>query len=109
LSERFISQPLTPLTGGADTSRMASGEPGLPEQFRWRGRIVEIRQVLRSWKSTGPCSHGSGERYVRRHWFEVDSSCGRLKIYFDRQPRRGGHEPRWWLYSQTEDGGSAGR
>jgi len=101
-AERFISEALTPLTAGADTARMAGGEPGLPERFRWRGRIVEIHRLLRSWKSTGPCSHGSPEHYVRRHWFEVTSNCGRLKIYFERQPRRGARGPRWWLYSQSD-------
>lgn len=101
--ERFISEALEPLTAGADTTRMAAGEPGLPKRFRWRGRIIDIQLLLRTWKSTGPCRHGSQELYVRRHWFEVASSCGRLKIYFERQPRRGGKGARWWLYSMTTE------
>jgi len=99
MRERFISEALEPLTAGADTARMAAGEPGLPKAFRWHGRVVEVREVLRSWKETGPCSHGSPELYVRKHWFELATSSGRLKVYFERQPRRGGKGPRWWLFS----------
>lgn len=103
MAERFISEALKPLTAGADTKRMAAGEPGLPERFRWRNLELEVHQVLRCWKSTGPCRHGSGEHFVRRHWFEVLSDRGRLKIYFERQPRRGSQGPRWWLYSLTSE------
>lgn len=99
MPERFISEALEPITAGADTARMATGEPGLPEAFRWRGRLVEVRQVLRSWHESGRCSHGSPELYLRRHWFELETNCGRLKVYFERQPHRGKKGPRWWLYS----------
>jgi len=101
MPERFVSEPLKPITETSDPGRMAGGEPGLPRQFIWRGRIVEIIAVLNSWKETGPCRHGSPELYVRKHWYEVKTSDSRImKIYFDRQARRGHTSAaRWWLFS----------
>ena len=67
------------------------GEPGFPSQFIWRGETIEIEQVVRSWRDTGPCRNGSDEQYVRKHWYEVVTSSGaRMTIYFDRQARTGG-------------------
>jgi len=71
LYERFVSEAIKPLTETADTSRMAIGEPGLPSEFVWRDRTVTVRKLLRSWRQTGKCRHGSPEMYVRKHWFEV--------------------------------------
>ena len=105
MSEQLISEPLTPVTATSDTSRMAIGEPGLPREFLWRKETVRITSVLRTWKETGKCTHGSPELYVRKHWYEVDTaSHGRMKIYFDRHPRphKGRKEPRWWLFSIEE-------
>ena len=82
MSERFISEPIKPLTETADTSRMAIGEPGLPKKFIWRGRTIYVSAVLRTWRKTGKCRHGSTEMYVRRHWYEVATeSDGVMKIY----------------------------
>ena len=48
----------------------------------------------------GKCRHGSHEMYDRKHWYEVVTvSDGIMKLYFDRQPRGGKKEPRWWLFS----------
>jgi hypothetical protein len=104
VSERFVSEALQPLTAGSDTARMALGEPGLPREFLWKGETVRIVKVLRTWRDTGPCRHGSGEAYVRKHWFEVTSDTGaRMKIYFERQARAGGRKAaRWWLFSVEE-------
>ncbi len=101
MPERFASEPLKPIVETCDPGRMAIGEPGLPQQFIWRGRTVEIVAVLRTWKETGQCSHGSPERYVRKHWYEVKTADdGIMKIYFERQARRGhGSAARWWLFS----------
>jgi hypothetical protein len=101
MPERLISEPIRPLTETADTSRMAIGEPGLPQEFVWRGRTIGITTVLRSWRETGKCRHGSSEMYVRKHWFEVATeSDGIMKLYFERQPRRGQKgAPRWWMFS----------
>jgi phosphoribosylglycinamide formyltransferase-1 len=79
---------------------MASGEPGLPREFAWRGRAIVVASVIRTWRASGPCRHGSGERYVRKHWYEIATPAGEImKIYFERQPRRGQIASRWRLYS----------
>jgi len=88
MSERLISEAIKPISETADTSRMAIGEPGLPREFVWRGQTVTVREVLRSWRETGKCHHGSREMYVRKHWYEVATdSNGTMKLYFERQPR----------------------
>ena len=102
-SERFISEPLEPIGAAFDADAMARGEPGLPRRLRWRGEEIEILEVLRSWRDTGPCRHGSGERYLRKHWYEVRTASGAaLRIYFERQPRGGRKAARWWLYSMLD-------
>ena len=108
VAEHFVSEPLIPVTATSDTSRMAIGEPGLPRQFLWRGRTVEITAVLRSWRETGKCRHGSAEMYVRKHWYEVATVAdGTMTIYFDRHSRRGLKKARWWLLSIRDDGKTA--
>lgn len=97
---RFICEALYPVTQTADVSRMAVGEPGLPRRFAWRGETLEVAEVLRVWKDTGPCRHGSGETYVRRHWFEVQTTRRQFAtLYFERQSRHRRGAPRWWLYT----------
>ena len=103
MKESFIGEDLKPVQATFDTSRMAAGEPGLPGEFVWRGEVVRIAAVLRSWRETGPCRHGSGERYVRKHWYEVQDSSGRIfKLYFERTPRRRSRGGRWQLFSIRE-------
>jgi len=103
MPERFVSEAISPVGATGDTLRMAVGEPGLPREFVWRGRTVGIVAVLRTWRDTGKCRHGSLESYVRKHWFEVVTACnGTMKIYFDRQPRAGRKGARWWLFSIRE-------
>jgi hypothetical protein len=105
MPERFVGEAIRPVTGTADTARMAIGEPGLPREFVRRGRTITVTGVLRTWRETGKCHHGSPEMYVRKHWYEVaTASVGTMKLYFDRQPRRRRMGPRWWLFSICEDG-----
>ena len=101
MPEEFISEAIQPVVETIDTSRMAAGEPGLPRQFRWRSQIVSITRVLKTWRETGPCHHGSSDRYVRKHWFEVLTDSGAtMKIYFERQPRSARKKKEgWWLFS----------
>ena len=100
---RFIGEPLRPLDASFDTARMAVAEPGLPHRFEWRGETVEVRAVVRAWRSTGRCRHGSPERYVRRHWYRVRTQChGTLVLYFERTPRPGGDRRRWWVFSRSD-------
>ena len=77
---------------------MTRGEPGLPRRFSWRDRGYEVSAVEASWKSHG---EDRGDVYVRRHWYDIRTTCGqRMRIYFDRNPgRAGSRRSRWWVYS----------
>ena len=102
MSVQFISETIRLVAATCDTSCMAAGEPGLPREFVWRGKHVRVVDVRRAWKTTGDCRHGSGEQYVRKHWYEVvTEDDGVMTIYFERQPRRGHTNERWWLFSIT--------
>lgn len=105
MRERFISEAIRPLPEDFDFAPSAVGEPAIPRRFRWRAETVVISEVARRWKSTSPCTHGSTERYVRRHWYEIITGDGRrLRIYFDRQASSARQRRRrWWLYSQLEE------
>ena len=84
-----MSEPIEPVAATAD-----------PEEFVWRGETLGIAAVLRTWRETGPCKHGSSEAYARKHWFEVLTTSNRIaKIYFERQARGRKLTKRWWLFS----------
>lgn len=98
----LISEALKPDLATADTSMMEVGGPVLPARFFWRKAPLDIAKVRRSWRETGPCTHGSGERYVRKHWYEVETADERVaQIYFERK-LRGSRSKRWWLYTIDE-------
>ena len=101
MPEQFISERITPVAGTADVRGMAAGEPGLPLRFVWRGVEYAVAEVIEKWKTTGPCTSGSGERYVRRHWFRLRTTSGEeMKVYFERQARSSREKKdRWWLYT----------
>jgi hypothetical protein len=104
--ERFVSEPIQPDRASFDTNRMAAGEPGLPHRFNWRKQEYDVEDVLETWKSTGPCTSGSPEQYVRRHYFKVRTECGEIMtLYCDRQPskRSGKIRSGWVLYSIAEN------
>jgi hypothetical protein len=105
---RFISEPIEPDRDTFDTDRAARGEPGLPRKFTWRGEEYRIVEVLTTWKTTGPCSSGSPEKYVRKHWHRVRTENGdTMTLYCSRQPSRraGKIKGGWVLYSITEQEG----
>ena len=99
MRETFIGEAITPDDRSFSVSPMAMGKPGLPRKFSWRGRNFSILEVVEEWKESGDCRHGSGERYLRKHWFRVRATeDAEMRIYFERQARsRGGS--RWRLYS----------
>ncbi len=100
MAEDFVGAAIQPVRGTFDATRMSAGEPGLPRQFRYRSTTIQIARVLKTWRETGPCHHGSGERYVRKHWFEVLTDGGdRMKIYFLRQAGSQKTLSRWWLFT----------
>lgn len=95
----FVSEPLTPEAGSGSVEAMARGEPGLPRVFIWRGRRFEVARLLESGKSHG---EDRGDVYVRKHWFEIETTTGaRMRVYFDRNRGPGrakSRQSRWWVY-----------
>ena len=97
--ESFVGEGIVPECQSFCTSGMATGKPGLPLSFSWRGKRFSIVEVLEEWKDCGDCRHGSGERYIRKHWFRVRTTeAQEMRIYFERQGRSSGGS-RWRLYS----------
>jgi hypothetical protein len=106
MNETFIGEGITPADVSFSASTMATGKPGLPRKFSWKDKSFSVLEVLEEWKESGDCRHGSGERYVRKHWFRVKTSEGHeMKIYFERQGRSSGGA-RWRLYSIRSSGPS---
>ena len=104
MREELISEPLVPIMTEVDASRIVIGAPVLPTKFLWRGMEHPVTEVLEQWKETGPCRHGSGERYVRKHWYRILlATGGEMKIYFERQARSARQrKQRWWLYTVSQ-------
>jgi phosphoribosylglycinamide formyltransferase-1 len=99
MKETFIGEAITPEDMSFSVSAMALGKPGLPRKFSWKGKGFSVMVVLEEWKECGNCRHGSGERYVRKHWFRVRTTGDlEMRIYFERQGRSSGGS-RWRLYS----------
>lgn len=106
MAERLVSEALKPLDGTFDTGAMARGEPGLPLRFRWRKREYAVVEVLDSWKETKESLDCPGCMYLKKHWYRVLTDDGtQMRLYFDRQPRRGARPTaRWWVYSVIAEG-----
>ncbi len=97
--EQFISEPITPVPGTFDPRGIAQGEPGLPTRFTWRGEEYTVDEVLTVWKTSTP-EGGSGEVYLRRHWWELRTTTGHImKIYFERQKKHKNAKNRWFVYT----------
>lgn len=101
MREELISERLAPIITDVDPRRIVIGAPILPTKFLWRRTEYAVAEVLETWRETGPCHHGSGERYVRKHWFRIRTATGEeMKIYFERQARSAKQRKhRWWLYT----------
>ena len=97
---RFVCEAISPEVGTFATGSMARGTPGLPRGFTWRGEMFQVAEVLDQWKTTSSCRHGSAEKYVRRHWFDIQDESGRrMTLYFDRQSKNAKRpKDRWFLY-----------
>jgi hypothetical protein len=100
-TERFVSEFIKPVAGTFDTNAMARGEPGLPARFVWRKNEYSVARILDKWKETSPCKSGGKEKYVRKHWYRIETASGEvMQIYFERKPlSRSQQKARWWLYS----------
>lgn len=100
MHEQFISEKICPVPSTLDTMRMAGGQPGLPQQFLWRNQTISVKKVLRCWRETGPCRHGSGERYLRKYWYEVQTDAGAvMKIYFLKPTKGNLKDAGWRIFS----------
>ncbi len=103
--EKLVSESVQPVfNSGAAEHPLAVGEPLVPQAVVWRGISYPVVALLSSGKGLGPCSHGSGERYVHKHWYRFETTDGRImRVYFERRPRSGGEtQRRWWLYTIEE-------
>jgi len=100
----LVSEPVEPMAGTFDTTRMGRGEPGLPRVFRWRGTESTVVEELETWKESSR-EGGSGELYLRRHCFRLRMSDGSVwVVYFTRQtPESGNPRTRWFLYTVDDD------
>ncbi|MFP4510755.1 MAG: DUF6504 family protein [Spirochaetaceae bacterium] len=88
---RMVPEAIEPEPGSFMTESMATGIPGVPRRFRWRERTYTVARVFANRKDTGPCRHGSGERYVRRHFFDIETTDGdRMTLSVSR-----GTKPDW--------------
>ena len=106
LPDQFVSERISPVTDSFDTTAMTIGEPGVPMRFLWRKKEHRVARVVEKWKTTGDCRHGSGEQYVRRHWFRIRTEGGQeMVLYFDRQSRSRKPTERWWLATMSREDG----
>lgn len=105
--ETFVGDSITPEVDSFTVSPMATGAPGLPRRFTWKAQSFSVLEVLERWKETDSCRNGSGERYVRKHWFRIRTTGDlEMKVYFERQARSSGGS-RWRLYSIRRGGASS--
>jgi len=66
-----------------------------------------VAEKLESGKQYGDCTHGSGERYVRKHIHRIRTANGWvLNLYFQRNFGRGKSRlnSRWWIHRIEEEG-----
>lgn len=100
---KLVCEAIIPVPQTFDAAFMSAGVPGLPREFFWRKKKYAVEDVIRAWKSTGPCHHGSSERYVRRHWFKVKTKIGSIMtLYFDKGTHGRRSEMGWFLYVLEE-------
>jgi hypothetical protein len=91
MTKHFVSGPLEQCCGGPPLLN----EPQLPAAFRWRDQTLQVKNVRARKRST---KVDRGDTYLKRHWFEFDTTDGRIAVvYYDRGSKRG--SPHWWLYS----------
>lgn len=97
---QLVSEAIEPVPGAFDTAFMSRGMPGVPREFFWRKQKRVVAQVFRTWKTMGPCRNGSGEQYVRRHWYEVRTQDGEeMTLYFDKGTSGKRKDMEWFLYA----------
>jgi phosphoribosylglycinamide formyltransferase 1 len=96
-TERLISEPVTPVAGSFNAAAMASGEPGVPMAFSWRGSDYRVKRVIETRKNLRGCRNGSGEQYVNKHFFTVETTSGEVMTLY--RTRTGSKKDSWILYT----------
>jgi len=96
MPKKFVSEPLEPAMALAPEAPQGGHmEPQLPHEFSWRGEPLQVKGLVRAWRSS---KSDRGDVYLKRHWFEFDTPDGRRAVvYFDRAAKAG--QPHWWLYT----------
>jgi phosphoribosylglycinamide formyltransferase-1 len=102
-AEKLVSEPVTPVAGSFNAAAMASGEPGVPMAFSWRGADYRVASVLDSWKNLRGCRNGSEEKYVNKHFFRVETETGEIMTLY--RTRTGSKRDSWILYTIKEGTG----
>ena len=91
--ETFVSEPIKPVQSTLDTAAMSTGAPGLPREFIWRGETLRVTATVSAWRETGSCQFSKTERYVRKHWYEVQTeNHGTAKILLRASRTRRQHQ-----------------
>jgi phosphoribosylglycinamide formyltransferase-1 len=98
-AERLVSEPVTPVTGSFNATAMASGSPGVPMVFAWRGKEYRVKSVLAEKKTLRGCRNGSGEKYIDKHVFTVETETGEVMSLY--RARTGSKGDGWILYTVT--------
>ena len=95
--EKLISEEVSPVAGSFNASAMAAGEPGVPMAFIWRGREYRVKNIGESHKTLRPCHSGSGEKYVGKHYYTVETETGETMTLY--RARTGSKGDGWILYT----------
>ena len=111
MGERLVSEAIQPVKGTFDAAAMARGEPGVPGRFVWRDREHRVTRILETWKDIKPGQDCPDCMYLKKHWYRIITDDGtQMRLYFDRQPRRGkSASVRWFVFSvgsPDDDGGA---
>ena len=96
-AERLVSEPVTAVPLSHDAASMASGEPGCPNAFVWRGTEYRVARSLASDRTVRPCRNGSGETYVDKHLHTVETESGEIMTLYRK--RTGSPGDAWILYT----------
>lgn len=97
LEQDFISEDITPLDSSFNPEDMASGAPGLPAAFVWRGRAYRVKTMLTTQKSLRNCRSGSGEKYINKHYYVFQTESGEVMTVYRK--RSGSKKNTWVLYT----------
>jgi hypothetical protein len=90
----FVGKAIVP-DGAMEIATLSHGEPSLPQAFLWDDERLEVRVLVKTWRST---KEDRGDVYLKKHWFEFETTDGRIAVvYFDRGAMR--DKPRWYLYT----------